>query len=216
MSLKGDKYENAEEVRFRLENTVVMYDRQPVYISRVEVPDAEDKGEIARVYFYDLPLKGAGLKETRKFLSSKKFDLAPFPMGYVNHNGQASFVTRNPVRQNKQGLVAATTIITNIKGQKSEEIGFNDLLRSQGFVDMVNGNYPSFKEAGESLGNKDHSSVAVSRMFAFVIDHELEALYLLHKGIRCGLALKNDRALKVPPKFHFLKEEMEECRIPLA
>jgi hypothetical protein len=215
MSLKGDKYETTEEVKFRLENTVVTYDGQPVYISKVHVPDAEDKGEIARVYFYDLPLKGAGQKETRKYLSSKKFDLAPFPMGYVNHNGQAFFVARTPVRQNKQGLAQGTTIITDIRGQKAA-LSLNDLLRSQGFCDMIAGKYPSFKEAGESLGNKENSSIAISRMFAFVIDHDLEALYLLHKGIKCGLALKNDRALKVPPKFHFLKEEMEECRIPLA
>lgn len=214
MSLKGDKYETAEEVQIRLQGTIVLYDGSPVYISRVNIPEAGDDDKIARVWFYPLPLVGGG-NETRKFLSSRKFDLAPFKMGYMNRGGQAYFLSRAPLRQYQQGLNAKVLIIQTIKGQKAD-FGYDNCIRDRGFVDMVAGKYPSFKDAGDMLGNHETSSVAVSRMFAFVIDHDLEALYLLHKGVKCGLALKNDRALKVPPKFHFLKEEMEECRIPLA
>ena len=221
MSLKGDKYETAEEVRFRLENTVVLYDGKPVYISRVNVPEPEDRKEIARVYFFDLPLMGGRGKvgegkETRKYLSSKNFDLAPFKMGYMNHGGQATFVSRAPVRQNRQGLSNGTAVFTNVKGQRSEVVDFNTMIRSEGFVDMVNGKYPDFKTAGDMLGDKDISSVAVSRSFAFNIDHDLQALVLVHKGVKCGLALKGDKALRIPPKFHFLREEMEDHRIPIV
>ena len=70
MSLKGDKYETTEEVKFRLEQTVVLYDKEPVYITRVNMPDMEDKGEIARVYFIPLPINlGAGnAKEVRTLI----------------------------------------------------------------------------------------------------------------------------------------------------
>ena len=215
MSLKGDKYETTEEVKARLENTIVLYEGKPVYISRVSMPEGEN--EVARVFFYEMPYGGKGNeKEVRKYLSSKNFDLAPFKMGYMNYKGQAIFVSRTPVRQYKQGLSSGTTLLTNIKGQKSDVINFAHMLRSQGFVDMVNGVFPDFKSAGQHLGNEDTSSVAVSRCFAFVIDHDLEALLLMHKGVRCGIALKDDKALKVPPKFHFLRQEMEEHRIPLA
>lgn len=216
MSLKGDKYETTEEVNFRLKDTVVLYDGKPVYITQVRIPEAEDGKEIARVFFKELPIVGRGGRETRKFLSSRKFDLTPFKMGYMNFSGSAVFVSRSPVRQNRQGLSQAVTTFTDCKGRRYENITFNLMLQSLGFVDMVNGKYPSFKDAGELLGDNETSSVAVSRTFAFVIYHDLEALLLLHKGTRCGIALKEDKAVKVPPKFHFLREEMEEHRIPLA
>lgn len=217
MSLKGDKYETAEETKFRLESTVVLYDKRPVYISQVGAPGIGEEKEIARVHFYNLPLLARGEnKVTRKYLSSRHFDLAPFSMGYMNHGGQAIFVGRAPVRQQRQGLSAGTATFTGVDGQHVMAFNFDQMIKAQGFIDMFDGKYPSFAEAGEKLGDAKMASVAISRMFAFVIDNDLEALYLLHKGIRCGLALKNDKALKVPPKYHFLREEMEECRIPLG
>ncbi len=215
MSLKGDKYETQEEIKFRLESSIVLYDEKPVYITRVQYPEGED--EIARVYFRELPYGGAGEKpEMRKYLSSKKFDLAPFKMGYMNHKGSAIFVSRAPVRQNKQGLSSGVTSFADVRGQKSGLINFAGLVASQGFVDMFNDKYPDFKQIGDLIGNKEDASVAVSRCFAFYIDHDLESLYLMNKGVKCGIAMKGDRALKVPPKFHFLRQEMEEHRIPLA
>lgn len=217
MSLKGDKYENAEEVKFRLEGSVVAYDGDPVYITRVSMPDMEDKGEIARVFFRPLPFGGdAGGKETRKFLSSRKFDLAPFKMGYLNTGKQAVFVSRSPVRQNRQGLCPANMSIADVKGKKVAGIGFANIIANKGFIDMVKGVYPSFKEVGDMLNQPDITSAAVSRSFALVIDHDLEALLLMHRGIRCGLAMAGDKGIRLAPKFHFLRQELEECRIPLA
>lgn len=216
MSLKGDKYETTEEVKFRLENTVVMYDKAPVLISRVDMPGAGDEKEIARVWFYELPFVPGRGKEVRKYLSSRNFDLAPFKMGYFNHNGEAIFASRTPVRQNKQGLGAGTCKFTDIRGKASQNINWNHVISSQGFVDMVNGKFPDFEAAGQMLGDKENSSVAISRSFAFFIEHDLEALLLMHKGVKCGLAMRGQKAMQIPPKFHFLREEMEECRIPLA
>ncbi len=232
MSLKGDAYETQEEISFRLLNSVVLYDGKPVYISRVNLPEnADEKKEIARVHFFELPYgvevdrygdpipgmkgKGKGV-EQRKYLSSKNFELAPFKMGYCNMGDEAVFVSRNPVRQNRQGLSQGTTSILDINGKKSGNYGFNHLIAAKGFSDMVAGSYPTFKDVGDLLGDNEKSSVALSRSFACRIDNDLEALVLLHKGIKCGIALKGDKTLRLPPKFHFLKQEAEECRIPLA
>lgn len=215
MSLKGDKYETAEEIRFRLEGTLVKYDGDPVYITRVNMPEADDGKEIARVFFRKLPYKNKD-QEVRKYLSSRKFDLTPFKMGYFNHNKQAFFVSRNPVRQNKQGLSADTTILRDVRGKPCGDMSFALMTTSDGFVDMLNNKYPDFKDAVTMLDQKDNSSVALTQTFAFNIDHDLEALVLMHKGTRCGLAMREDRALKIPKKFHFLREELEENRIPIA
>lgn len=224
MSLKGDKYETAEEIRFRLEHTVVTYDGEPVYISKVQVPeDIGEKDEIARVFFMELPLKGGGRNpEVRKYLSSKKFDLTPLKLGYMNYkaaageNNRAVFITRAPVRQNKQGLCQATTTFTDPRGRADQHINYNMMINSPGFVDMIKGKYPDFKEAGDMLGNKEFDSVAISRSFSFVVENDLDCLIMVHKGSKCGIALRGDKALKIPPKFHFLREEMEACRIPIA
>lgn len=215
MSLKGDKYETAEEVKFRLENTVVMYDGDPVYITSVGNVDVEDKAEIARVFYQPLPYNQRN-KAIRKYLSSKKFDLAPFKMGYMNHGGEAIFVSRLPVRQNRQGLSQGTTVFKDIRGRNAEQMNFAAMLSAPGFVEMVHGKYPSFKDAGTLLADKESSSVAISRSFAFAIDNDLDALLLLHRGQKCGIAPRGDDSIKLPKKFHFLREEMEECRIPIS
>lgn len=215
MSLKGDTYEEIDEVKTRVEGSIVLYDGRPVYITKVGYPEAGDDKEIARVYFRQLPyVGGRDGGETRKYLSSKKFDLAPFKMGYINYGRDAYFLARTPVRQYKQGLSGATLTSTDVMGKKVP-LSFADLIQKQAFVDMFDGKYPSFRDAGELLGEEKNNSVAISRTFAFTLDHELEALYLLHKGVKCGLAYKKDRGIRVPPKFNFLREEMEESRIPI-
>lgn len=219
MSLKGDKYETHEEITMRLQNTIVLYDKEPVYITRIQAggQEGDDGKEIARVYFRSLPFTGKdGKAEVRKYLSSRNFDLSPFKMGYFNHKGEAHYASRAPVRQNKQGLSDNSVSFTDYAGRNSRNMGFATMVASQGFVDMVHNKYPSFKEAGDLLGDKDTSSVAISRSFAFHIDHDLDALLLRHKGVKCGIAMKSDKALKIPPKFHFLREEMEDHRIPIA
>lgn len=223
MSLRGDKYETVDEIKARLEGTVVMYDNQPVYIQKVSLPDREDadeKKEIARVYFHELPLNvredaPAGGKAIRKFLSSKKFDLTPFKMGYMNYKGNAVYVDRTPVRQYKQGLSAGTANMSDVTGMPAQGISFSHLIASPSFVDMVHNKYPRFQDVGDMIDNKT-KSVAISRNFAFMIDNDLEALFLYHKSIKCGFSLRGDKALRIPPKFHFLREEMEENRIPIG
>jgi hypothetical protein len=215
MSLKGDKYETAEEIRFRLENTIVLYEGLPVFITKTRRGDelVDDK-DISRVYFQKMPFK-RGQKEERRYLSSKKFDLKPFPMGYFNSEGKALYASRRPVRQNKQGL-SANTLIIDDDGRQRGGFGFEDIIRDQGFCDMILGVYPSFKDAGDIIDKDGCNSVAISRAFALAMDDDLGALILKNRGVSCGLAFKGDRGFRLAPKYHFLKEELEEHKIPIV
>lgn len=217
MSLKGDKYETTEEVKFRLEHTIVLYDNSPVYITNIATPrgTADDEDSIARVYFYELPLIRGEDKEIRKYLSSKKFDLSPFKMGYMNTDRGVCYVSRTPIRQNRQGLCAGNTKIVDHMGLNCNFMNFNSLIKEQGFVDMVLGKYPSFKQATEIMENTGVESVAISNNVAFYLDKDLDALILLHKNIRCGIALRGDKGIRLSRKYHFLKQEIEEFNIPL-
>jgi len=209
MSLRGDKYETTEEVKFRLENTVVLYDGEPVYINRVE--DGAELGEVARVFFTKLPLDDR--RETRKFLSSRKFDLAPFPMGYMNYNKDAIFVTRSPIRQNRQGLCVHTVRTTTIDGGRAD-IGFIRMISDQGFTDMVKGVYPSFPDAVDLMEEESYYSVALSRSIALKVDRDLDVLFLKKNNTNCGIALRGEIGIRLSKKYHFLREELEACKIP--
>jgi hypothetical protein len=101
-------YENVHDASARLQSSVVLYDGEPVYITNVrEAGVGDPKGDIFRVYASPLPYR-ANLAEAegmRKFISSKKFDLAPFPMGFMNWNRRVFYLSRLPRKQNKQGLL---------------------------------------------------------------------------------------------------------------
>lgn len=211
MSLKGDKYETLEEIKMRLESSVVLYDGAPVYITRVAAPEADDKKEISRVFFRELPYEPDG-RDIRKFLSSRKFDLNIPNLGYINHRGRALYLTRAPVRQYSQGLCNKNTTVMELGGRRSEW-SFNDIIRGDGLANLLKGSYPSFKEAGEILNEKTQS-VAISKSFAVNIDNDLDVLMMSYKGTKCGLAFKGERAIRLSPKFHFLKNEAEELKIP--
>lgn len=215
MSLKGDKYETLEEIKFRLEQTIVLYDGKPVYIGRVNMPGEQDAGEIARVYFKELPLKEGGPKEVRKYLSSRKFDLTPFKMGYFNHNGRAVFASRTPVRQNKQGLSKQSLVLKTLglNPITDREVSFTEVVTSQGFIDMIEGSYPSFDGAVPLL-KEDAGSVALSQSFALSFDDDLGIFILFHRGIKCGLVLEGDRGVRLAAKYGFLKEELRDHKIP--
>jgi hypothetical protein len=217
MSLRGDKYETIEEIKSRLEGTVVLYENEPVFINRVAVPGGkEDKDEIARVFFHKLPFTlNNRPPEFRRYLSSKKFDLTPFRMGYANLEKRTVFVSRSPVRQYKQGLTGDVTKLSEVSGERSE-LGFNTLVQDKGFVDMVQGVYPDFKTAGQVLEAGEKRSLAISRSFAFLSDPDLDILILMNKGVKCGIVLRGDKNIRLSKKFNFLKEELEEYRIPIG
>lgn len=220
MTLRGDQYETVEETKFRLEGTVVLYDGAPVYITAVQMPGEEDAEEIARVYFRELPLtrKPKRGDDIRKYLSSRKFDLSPFKMGYANYEGHAIYISRAPVRGNKQGLCRANVAIRGADGSRCGWFEFHEFLHSKSFVDMFNGDYPSFREAKELFaGDPDGcKSVAVSRDFAICPEADLGMFFLVHKGTKCGISLEGDQGIRLSPRYAFLNQVIEQARIPLA
>lgn len=216
MTLRGDKYETVDEIETRLSNSVVLYDGKPVLITGIRFPEAEDGKEIARVFFKELPI-GGGVKDVRKFLSSKKFDLSPFPMGYFNHDGRVGYITRTANRQYKQGLNAKNCkIFDKTLKTNNKHVMFDRLSVSKAFADMVNNIYPSFQEAEDMLDRADRTEVAIAHNFALVFEEDIDCYTLLRRGDVCGLLLPGSKKVKLSRKFDFLKEEIEEAKIPLV
>lgn len=211
MSLRGDKYETAEEVRMRLEGTVVLYDGKPVYITRTSLrAGADEEGnEHDRVWFRPLPYNNTEA-EIRKLLSSRHFDLTPFKMGYMNHKGSAVFVERLASRQSKQGLCENNCKTVDFATDR-RVLNFAQLISSKGFVDMINGVYPSMEEAREMF-RKRAGSVAISRRFCLVNDEDLDLMYVSHKGMKCG-TISPGQGVRLATKHRYLRESFVEDRI---
>lgn len=215
MSLKGDKYETLEEIKQRIQNSIVMYDGAPVYISDVTSGLDEVKDpQIARVFFVELPY-GANKQRQRKYLSSKKFDLATPPLGYANLGDSKDVVyfSRAPVRQYQQGLTQQVLkAVAYGKGQINFD--FVRLISDSGFTNMLLGKYPCLKEASDGLGTGQLKSVALSKRFALTRNEDLDLDVVIHSDNFCGIIV-NGR-VKISNKFKFLKQEAEEVKIPLA
>lgn len=225
MSLKGDKYENVEEVKFRLEGTVVLYDSSPVYIRDVTFPEEGDPDNIARVHFNELPMDLTRPRppRVRKFLSSRKFDLTPFKMGYLEMPDGATILTsRTANRQNRQGLCDNNTILNTIDDRLSRRarlggigIDWLDVISSPGFSDMVKGTYTDFQTSLDKLTDKRDSTV-FSREFAAQRDEELDLLFLYRKGRKCGYSDTTSKSFRLAKSLKYLANELEEARIPLS
>ena len=211
------QYESVNDANMRLSGTIVLYDGKPVYIREVgALAEGEGKnGDIYRVYIKELPIKpnDRGAYE-RKFISSKKFDLAPFPMGFMNTaSGKAVYLSRAPRRQQKQGLSEATLsqyVVGDLSGQ-GRLVRFADLTSSQQFVDCINGKYPSVAEATKMVA-EGADSVAFSRVFAIARDKSLpELIYLYHKKDKVGFIM--DGKLKLSAKGRCLRESLNEVGV---
>jgi len=208
-------YENIHDAQMRLSGTVVLYDGDPVYIRDIGQKDPGDpKDDVFRVYAEKLPRTGRdNLAEMRKFISSKKFDMAPFPMGFINRGGYAYYATRTPRRQQKQGL-SEGTFFTTVPGFENEKAGlsFGNAVQSREFVDCIKGVYPSMEDAVKSIISGEAKSVGISRTYALVGDRSLDGLiYLYHKSEKVGFIL--DGTLKLSKSAVCLKESLREVGI---
>jgi len=227
------KYENPDDARMRLRNTVVLYKKTPVLIQDVVRGEGKGEDDILRVLFTELPVNnrrpqnkagfpvedpfvriGERVKAAeamqKKYISSKYFDIAPFKLGYVNRKNDPFYCTRLPNRIQKQGLCSE-----NFKAFSNfgPFVDFNTFLNCPETPAMIAGDYPSFDRAVDLI--EQCSAVAFSRDFCLVKDEVISALiYLYYKGKKVGLFDKNK--INLGKKFECLKESLEEIKIEVG
>jgi hypothetical protein len=204
-------YENVADAQMRLQGTVVLYENHPVFIREVAaVGQGDPKEDIFRVYIQQLPLDRQRDAE-RKFISSKKFDMAPFPMGFLNYQGNVYYASRVPRRQQRQGL-SEGTFSCNPTGVSLPPLPFGTATGLPEFVDMVEGRYPSFNDAVRQIEHGEAGGVAFSRSFAIVADSEMPDLaYLYFKKDRVGFLM--EERLKLSKQGKCLSEQLREAGV---
>jgi hypothetical protein len=214
MSLAID-YENVHDAQMRLQGTVVLYAGEPVYITEVgAVGPGDPKGDVFRVYASPIPMKPHDMDKgkMRKFISSKKFDLAPFPMGFMNYKGSAYYCSRLPRRQQRQGLSNGTFQAMPVGNRGLPVLRLEDVIYQEDFYNCIKGKYPPFDEACKRIALGAEASVAFHRSFALIRDEELsELVYLYHKKDKVGFLLGD--MLKLSKAGKCLVEVLKEANV---
>lgn len=157
-----NKYVTLKDLRDRLDQTICRYDGHLVWV-RVKVIESEDDPKLV---LYDWPKSSKVFKTIDP--SDPLFDISLIDLGYFNYR-QANqniviYPYRTASRKYKQGTSLGYTQTLTIDGTPSPYGG--STIQSPGFVDSVEGKYPSI----DVLGTQGFSEVALSPDLACRID----------------------------------------------
>lgn len=133
-----------------------------------------------------------------------ELDLSPVKLGYMNMKEGATYVMRAPIRYYKQGL---THNVIKAAG------GLPGFLSSN-MVRTILGMFPHPLEAAECVHNKECSSMAFSRVFAFSKPLK-KSLGLEYKSKKVGSVTWNEDVkslnYNLDEEYEFLRESLEEA-----
>lgn len=150
----GKTYLNRDDMRMRLDRSVVSFKGEPWYCD-VDTPVKEWFNVTLH------PFEGVkGLKPQTVDHRSNDFSGASLEVGYFNHEASAYYAEREPARMQKAGLNYENI---NIVPRKP---GPNFLI-SNGFYNMLKDDYPTKEEAIKLLRQRDVKKIAVSKWFAY-------------------------------------------------
>lgn len=202
-------YKLFNEVNDRYVGTIIYYGDLPVYIVKA-LPGVQDLDLLCTMV-------GDNRNLTSVYhVTDPLFRDGPFQLGYVNKlpftlNNEifygASYMTRIPRRQWKQGLTPAIVEFSpKLQGD------FYELLVNPMFKDMLQGNYPTLAQARNLLNGK-LVSVAFSRQLAISKD-DCDIIKLHYRGKTVGLS-EDGAKFKLRKEYSFLKEFSEASGVLL-
>lgn len=220
-------YENLEEAQRRLTGTVVLYDGEPVYIAQVSNVREDNTfrlwcqklpNEDLNLGIGDLPEGERPVNSFRKKINSPRFNkFRPFEMGYINlfqtrAGGKLFFpvyLTRTPARRGKQGFNEGSYNCRDNRGGDRRP-SFVDIIFSEAFVEMIKGDYPSYREVVARVQDVEEGGIAVDRAFCVCKDRESGIVFLDYRSETVGIARADEILLS--DKFSFLRETIVECK----
>ena len=209
MSKRKFFYDTIDDSNQRLRETVVVCKNEPAYVAGVMGLNTDQIAEVIFLPWDDKP------KTEQIPLTNDFFEIKNLPcLGYVDFGNYSHYLCRRPSRQTKQGLFRNTVYIPPSPEGKTP--GFNAILGTKEFYDMLKGKYPSLdKVFGEVLASDEPTKRAFSKTMAVAVD-DVEAVSLWHRGMKVGVC-NNPRqygpVFKLPNKFSYLREELEENKI---
>jgi len=178
-------YEMIEDIRARLENTIIRYDNEPVLVT------GHDGFNIFIKYL-------SGAKKEMVSIKDKKLNFKSIPLGYVNYKGRAYYLQRIPNRRWKHG-VSTGGIYSATPNAPIE------YLLEKPLVATVKNIYCSYDKALKEIEKKTVSAVAFDRSLS-IRKEELGNTKLEYKGTDAGY-FEADKVL-LGKNFKHLKEQL--------
>ncbi len=186
----------SKDLGLKLNETVCRYEGEPKWVRVSE----------GRIFLYSLTEPGGHYMHIKS--DDPKFDVASPPLGYMQHKNEVWYLTRIPLRKTKQGVCQAAIACRQL-GHKidysAKTLGspIQKLLFSQGFIDMVKGNYPPLGDSLKKLRGlhaKDSEKVyqvCVRRDVAMEIN-QVGVINVSYKGKFCGWIQPDKNMVHIP------------------
>ncbi len=193
------RYESEQDVKTRLQHSVVMYQQRPMLVVGVE--------DRHTVILHDL------LVDKVEHAPVGELDLDPShaPLGYVMEGEDLYLAMRKPVRRYKQGLTQENLLVKPVLKdapgamRRMGRIAFN----SKAIGKTMLGQFPSVEDAFQQARARLVELIPFSRDWA-VGTHDDE-LCLVFRGEVVGFVL--DNSAKLMPERFYLKESLEAALV---
>lgn len=203
-------YDSIEDSHKRLTGTVVLLDKEPVYINAVSGLNTDQIAD-----YTVLPFLGRNVEPNKAPLIPSRFSIRSLPsLGYIDFKDFSYYCMRIPSRQNKQGYCRANVqVLANPNGNTPN---WDGLLQTKSVVAMFKDQYPSFVGMFDKIVSSDTPlKKAFAKTMALEID-DMESVSLEHRGMKVAI-VNNPRkygpVFRLPNKFRYLAEELQEYGI---
>jgi hypothetical protein len=208
----GVKFFNVNKRNTRLNNTVCLYEGEPVYVACTPSLHTDPPLKETEVYITHLPKKtGAGTKASKTVVvdyTDDKFSYIAFQLGYADVGQGVAYISRNPSRTQHAGLSDFNVLFDGDVNSLS-----NRLLKSHELYRCIKGLYTSFDEALLTIDSGQRTACAIDRYFA--IEEDGNVLYLYYRTNTIGIKTQNREDFTIFPSkgYPLLKEELDRVGI---
>lgn len=206
-------YDTAEEAKQKVENSIVLFNGNPVFIVGV----GGKKGSVF-LKFKTLPLGGAEDPQSVD-ISDPRWDFKSCGMklGYTlvhnPNNGywESVYVSRTPIRTSRQGLDDKTVCISYVDPSPTFHYNVANLAGKESkFKDTIRNVYPSSKEVFDRVTTQGsmYRSVPINRKLVLMYDR-VSPPYLLYRNEKIGYT-EDGLRFKLAKHKDFLREELTD------
>lgn len=199
-------YDNLDDVKSKLLQTIIYHKGQTVYVKSVE----GELDPVTGVTYINYILKVQGLD--KKGLVTVKLDdpdlnYMNFKLGYANLHGVAVYWFRKPVKQYKQGLRADQ--VQQRTSNPNQFVAAEFQLNHQ-IAAMLEGKYPSIEHVREAVKLQNAGTVAFHPNFAVGYDDVHNDFILEYKANKIGHT-PDFKNIQIIDKFAFVRESLMEA-----
>lgn len=200
-------YDNFDDVKTKLGQTIIYYKGQAVFVKDIQ-PIPNEAGDIYIDYTLSIAFQDKRNMQKVKLSDVDNLNYLKYQLGYANFHGTAIYWYRKPVKQYKQGLKADQMhykIADGNQMMQDQPWNFNRPV-----IDMLEGRYPTFKEAKELIKMGVAKVLAFHKDFAFSHNPVFDEFELEYKGVKIGHT-PDFVNINLTDKYAYVKEALMEA-----